>query len=59
MPIAILDHRLRFPDPRDADAEGLVAVEGGKIRYDGPFDSAPLAALRIGDWSQKSEGRSR
>ena len=31
-----------------AIARRLVAVEGGKIRYDGPFDSAPLAALRIG-----------
>jgi leucyl/phenylalanyl-tRNA---protein transferase len=25
---AILDHRLRFPDPRRADAEGLVAIGG-------------------------------
>ena len=30
-----------------AIARRLVAVESGKIRYDGPFDSAPLAALRI------------
>ena len=28
MSIAILDHRLRFPDPRRADAEGLVALGG-------------------------------
>jgi len=28
MPIAILDHRLHFPSPRLADAEGLVAVGG-------------------------------
>ena len=26
--VAILDHRLRFPDPRTADSEGLVAVGG-------------------------------
>jgi len=25
---AILDHRLRFPDPRRADAEGLIAIGG-------------------------------
>lgn len=28
MPVVVLDHRLRFPDPRQADAEGLVAVGG-------------------------------
>jgi leucyl/phenylalanyl-tRNA--protein transferase len=28
MPIAILDHRLRFPNPASADAEGLVAIGG-------------------------------
>lgn len=28
MPPAVLDHRLAFPDPRHADAEGLVAVGG-------------------------------
>jgi leucyl/phenylalanyl-tRNA--protein transferase len=28
MPIAILDDRLRFPSPRLADAEGLVAIGG-------------------------------
>ena len=28
MPVAILDERLRFPDPRQADAEGLVAIGG-------------------------------
>ncbi len=28
MAIAILDHRLRFPSPHSADAEGLVAVGG-------------------------------
>ena len=28
MPIAILDHRLRFPSPHLADAEGLVAIGG-------------------------------
>jgi len=30
MPPAVLDHRLTFPDPRTADAQGLVAV-GGKL----------------------------
>ncbi|HEY5912018.1 MAG TPA: leucyl/phenylalanyl-tRNA--protein transferase [Verrucomicrobiae bacterium] len=28
MSFAILDHRLRFPDPRQADEEGLVAIGG-------------------------------
>ncbi len=28
MPLHFLDHRLRFPDPRLADSEGLVAVGG-------------------------------
>jgi leucyl/phenylalanyl-tRNA---protein transferase len=28
MPIAILNHRLRFPNPRLADGEGLVAIGG-------------------------------
>lgn len=28
MPLALLDHRLRFPNPRLADEEGLVAVGG-------------------------------
>ena len=28
MPVAILDRRLRFPNPRQADAEGLVAIGG-------------------------------
>lgn len=28
MRINLLDHRLRFPSPRDSDAEGLVAVGG-------------------------------
>jgi len=28
MPIAMLDQRLRFPDPRRANAEGLVAIGG-------------------------------
>ena len=28
MPLAILDHRLRFPSPVHADAEGLVAIGG-------------------------------
>ncbi len=28
MPIAILDHRLCFPSPQSADAEGLVAIGG-------------------------------
>src|SRR5437762_6080904 len=28
MPVAMLDQRLRFPDPRRADKEGLVAVGG-------------------------------
>ena len=28
MPVVILNQRLRFPDPRRADAEGLVAVGG-------------------------------
>jgi heme exporter protein A len=31
-----------------AIARRLVAVEGGKIRYDGPMSTAPLEALRIG-----------
>lgn len=28
MPVALLDQRLRFPDPRGADKEGLVAIGG-------------------------------
>jgi leucyl/phenylalanyl-tRNA--protein transferase len=28
MPVAILDQRLRFPDPRRANSEGLVAIGG-------------------------------
>ena len=28
MPVAILDHRLRFPSPERAEAEGLVAIGG-------------------------------
>jgi leucyl/phenylalanyl-tRNA---protein transferase len=28
MPIAVLDHGFRFPDPRHADSEGLVAIGG-------------------------------
>ena len=28
MPITVLDHRLRFPSPQLADAEGLVAIGG-------------------------------
>src|SRR5947207_5514363 len=28
MPIAMLDQRLRFPDPRRANAEGVVAIGG-------------------------------
>jgi leucyl/phenylalanyl-tRNA---protein transferase len=28
MAVAILDHRLRFPDPRSANPEGLVAIGG-------------------------------
>ncbi len=28
MPVVLLDHRLRFPNPRRADAEGLVAIGG-------------------------------
>jgi len=28
MPLTVLDHRLRFPDPRGAYAEGLVAIGG-------------------------------
>ena len=28
MPVTLLDHRLRFPDPNLADADGLVAVGG-------------------------------
>jgi heme exporter protein A len=31
-----------------AIAQRLVAVEGGKVRYDGPIDLAPVAALRTG-----------
>lgn len=38
----ILDHRLRFPDPRNADAEGLVAV-GGDLS-----PSRLLLAYRLG-----------
>ena len=37
-------------------AERLVALEGGKVRYDGPVAMAPLPALRIG--KQKLEARS-
>ena len=40
-----------------AIARRLVALEGGKVRYDGPISTAPLAALRIGVRSQKSEAR--
>src|SRR5437899_5363762 len=32
MPVHILDHRLRFPDPQTADAEGLVAIGGDMSR---------------------------
>ena len=35
-------------------AERLVAVEGGRIRYDGPLSMAPLASLRIGRQSAES-----
>jgi heme exporter protein A len=35
-----------------AIARRLVAVEGGKIRFDGPMNTAPLVALRIGDRSR-------
>jgi heme exporter protein A len=30
-----------------ATAQRLVALEGGRVRYDGPLSAAPLAALRI------------
>jgi heme exporter protein A len=39
-------------------ARRLVALEGGKVRYDGPLNSAPLAALRIGARSQEPGVRS-
>jgi len=41
-----------------AIARRLVAMEGGKVRYDGPIDSAPLAALRKGVRSQEPGARS-
>jgi heme exporter protein A len=41
-----------------AIARRLVALESGKVRYDGPMESAPLTALRIGVRSQKLELRS-
>jgi ABC-2 type transport system ATP-binding protein len=31
-----------------AIARRIVALEGGKLRYDGPISAAPLAALGIG-----------
>ncbi len=40
-----------------ATARRLVVLERGKVRYDGPISTAPLAALRIGVRSQKSEAR--
>lgn len=30
-------------------AQRLVAVEGGRVRYDGPLSTAPLSSLRIGE----------
>ena len=41
-----------------AIARRLVALEGGKVRYDGPIQAAPLAALRKGVRSQGSGARS-
>jgi heme exporter protein A len=41
-----------------AIAQRLVALEGGKVRYDGPIHAAPLAALRKGARSQESEASS-
>src|SRR5271157_658012 len=41
-----------------AIAQRLVALEGGKVRYDGPMSAAPLAALRKGVRSQESGDRS-
>ena len=41
-----------------AIARRLVALEGGKVRYDGPLDLAPLAALRKGVRSQEPGVRS-
>src|SRR5208282_3465664 len=45
-------------DRGKAIARRLVALEGGKVRYDGPINLAPLAALRTGARSQESEARS-
>jgi len=41
-----------------AIAQRLVALEGGKVRYDGPMSAAPLGALRKGVRSQEPEVRS-
>jgi heme exporter protein A len=38
-----------------AIAKRLVALEGGKVKYDGPIDSAPLAELKAGVRSRESE----
>jgi heme ABC exporter ATP-binding subunit CcmA len=40
-----------------AVARRLVALEGGKVRYDGPINLAPLDALRTGVGSQESGAR--
>jgi ABC-2 type transport system ATP-binding protein len=39
-------------------ARRLVALEGGKVRYDGPTNLAPLAVLRARDRSKESGDRS-
>jgi heme exporter protein A len=41
-----------------AIARRLMALEGGKVRYDGPVNMAPLAALRKGVRSQEPGARS-
>ncbi len=40
-----------------AIARRMVALEGGKVRYDGPVDLAPIAALRAGERGRESEDR--
>jgi heme exporter protein A len=45
-------------DQGAAIARRLVALEGGKVRYDGPMSAAPLGALRKGVRSQEPGVRS-
>ncbi len=40
-------------DQGKAVARRMVSLEGGKLRYDGPVNLAPVAALRVGDRSQE------